>query len=70
LADWRRFPNREDFLSAQRRERAFLVRADQPRVAGDIGGEDRRQPPLHPRVAHRTAPRNSAIILPFLCAIL
>ena len=32
----------------QRRERAFLVRAHQPRVAGDIGRQDRRQPPLDP----------------------
>ena len=31
----------------QRRERAFLVRAHQPRIAGDIGRQDRRQPPLY-----------------------
>jgi hypothetical protein len=35
----------------QRRERPFLVGAHQPRVAGDISGEDRRQPPLNPLFA-------------------
>ena len=37
----------------ERRQRAFFVRADQPRVAGNIGGQDSRQPPLHPRFRHR-----------------
>jgi len=38
---------RIDQLGAQgleTRERAFLVGPDQTRVAGDIGGQDRRQP--------------------------
>jgi hypothetical protein len=32
----------------QRRQRAFLVGAHQPRIADDIDGQDRRQPPLDP----------------------
>jgi hypothetical protein len=42
----------------QSREGAFFVRAHQPpRIAGSIGGEDRRQPPLYafsPRGVHRS----------------
>jgi hypothetical protein len=32
----------------QRRVGPFLVRAHQPRVVGDVGHQDRRQPPLDP----------------------
>jgi hypothetical protein len=42
---------RVDQLAAQRLEptkRFFLVGPDQPRVAGDIGGQDRRQPAFDP----------------------
>ena len=42
---------RVDHLSAQRLdpgERAFLVGPDQPRIPGDIGGQDRRQPTFDP----------------------
>jgi hypothetical protein len=40
----------------ERPQRPFLVRPDQPRIAGDIGGEDRRQPPLYPLLGHRIGP--------------
>ncbi len=33
-------------------ERAFLVDADEPRIAHDIGRQDRRQPALYPLFAH------------------
>ena len=36
----------------QRRERAFLVRAHQPRITGDISRQYRRQPALDPPFAH------------------
>jgi hypothetical protein len=36
----------------QRRERAFLCRAHQPRIAHDIGGQDCRQPSLDPIRVH------------------
>ena len=39
-------------MRLQSRERAFLVVADQPAVAGDIGREDGRQPPLNAIVSH------------------
>ena len=35
----------------QRRKRAFLVGPHQPRIADNIGGQDRRQPPLDPLFA-------------------
>ena len=37
----------------ERRQRPFLVLPDEPRIAGDIGGEDRRQPPFYPPLGHR-----------------
>ena len=40
----------------QTRERAFLVIADQPAVAGDIGREDGGQPPLNAILGHSTSP--------------
>jgi hypothetical protein len=36
----------------QRCNRAFLIGAHQPRIADDISGQDRRQPPLDPLFAH------------------
>jgi hypothetical protein len=48
-----------DQLAAQRLERgqrALLVLPDQPRIAGDIGGQNRRQPPLYPLLGHRVRP--------------
>jgi hypothetical protein len=36
----------------QRRERALLVLAHQPRVAGDIDRQNGRQPSLDPPLAH------------------
>ena len=41
---------------AQRRERALFVRAHQPRIAGDIDRQDRRQTPLDPLFAHLARP--------------
>ena len=35
------------------RERAVLVGAHQPAVADDIGGQDRREPPLDPLLGHK-----------------
>ena len=46
---------RVDDLGAQpadRGERARLVLLDQPRIADDVGGEDRRQPPLDRASVH------------------
>jgi hypothetical protein len=43
-------------MHLEARKRALLVIADQPAVAGDIGGEDGRQPPLHTILGHSTAP--------------
>jgi hypothetical protein len=40
----------------QCRERAFLVLAHQPRVAGDVGRQDRCEPPLDPFLRHRRRP--------------
>jgi hypothetical protein len=40
----------------QRRKRAFLVRAHQPRIADDISGQNRRQPPLDPLFAQSSLP--------------
>jgi hypothetical protein len=40
----------------QRRERALFVLAHQPRIAGDIDRQDRRQPALDPPFAHLTRP--------------
>src|SRR6516162_707553 len=39
-------------MGVEPRERAFLVLAHQPAVAGDIGREDRRQPALDPLPFH------------------
>jgi hypothetical protein len=36
----------------ERGERALLVGAHQPRIPGDIGRQDRRQPALDPLSAH------------------
>jgi hypothetical protein len=50
---------RVDQLAAQRpehRQRPLLVLPDEARIAGDIGGEDRRQPPLYPLLGHRIGP--------------
>ena len=44
-------PNR-----TQRRERALLVLAHQPRIAGDIDRQNGRQPPLDPPFAHLARP--------------
>jgi hypothetical protein len=39
----------------QRGERPLLVRAHQPRIAGDIGGENGRQATFDPLFAHLIA---------------
>ena len=44
-------------VSLENSEGFFLVRAHQPRIADDIGAQDRRQPPLYPFLRHRPAPR-------------
>jgi hypothetical protein len=44
-------------MALENGERPFLVRAHQPRIADDIGAEDRRQPPLYPFLRHARAPR-------------
>ena len=54
-------------------ESGFLVRPHQPRIAGDISGEDRRQPPLDPLFAQSSLPaprkpRQPAIAQASLCA--
>ncbi len=47
---------------AQRRERPFLVLAHQPRIAGDIGRQYRRQSALDPLSAHPAGrPRNEVL---------
>jgi hypothetical protein len=40
----------------RRRKRAFCVCAHQPRIAGDISGQERRQPPLDPLSAQCSLP--------------
>ena len=40
----------------RRRRRAFCVCAHQPRIAGDISGQERRQPPLDPLSAQCSLP--------------
>ena len=40
----------------QCRERALFVRAHQPRIAGDIDRQDRREAPLDPPFAHLARP--------------
>ena len=40
----------------QRGERSFLIRPHQPRIAGDVGRQDRREPSLDPFLRHRTRP--------------
>ena len=45
-------------------ERPFLIHADQPGVAGDIGCQNRREPPLDPVFAHPVGPRNWARCCP------
>ena len=40
----------------RRRKRAFYVCAHQPRIAGDISGQERRQPPLDPLSAQCSLP--------------
>ena len=45
----------------QRRERAFLVLAHQPRIARNIGRQDRREPPLDPFLRHHPRPALRAI---------
>jgi len=39
----------------QHREHAFFILADQPRIAGDIDGQNSRQPALDARFARRQA---------------
>ena len=51
-----------DQLAAMRleaRQRAFLVVADQPAVAGDVGCEDGGQPPLNAILGHRRRPTHA-----------
>jgi hypothetical protein len=53
---------RIDQLGAQRLEAAecaFLVCLDQPRIARDIGRQDRREPTFDPLSAHDFLPRAS-----------
>ena len=40
-------------------EGSFFVRAHQPRISGDVGAEDRRQPPLYPFLSHCAVPREA-----------
>jgi hypothetical protein len=47
-------------MGAQPRHGAGLVLAHQAAVAGDVGGEDRRQPPLDPLFAQRCSPWSRA----------
>ena len=42
------------------RECPFLVRFHEPRIAGDIGGEDRREPSRNRLSAHHRLPAGSA----------
>jgi len=44
---------------SQRRESALLVLAHQPRIAGNVDRQDRRQPPLDPPLAHMAGPVSS-----------
>jgi hypothetical protein len=44
----------------QRHEGAFLILAHQPRITGDIGREDRRQPPLDASLRHYALPPPTA----------
>ena len=46
----------------QRRERAFLVVAHQPRIAGDIGRQNRRQSPFDPLLAHVLAQTTRMVV--------
>ncbi len=48
-------------MGAQPRQRAGLVLAHQPAVAGDIGGEDGRKPALDPFSAQRFLPGDGQI---------
>ena len=43
-------------IAFQGGEGPFFVRTHQPRISGDIGAEDRRQPPLYP-FSHGPFPR-------------
>ena len=47
----------------QRSQRAFLVQPDQPRIPGDIGRQDRREPALDALFRHRRT-LHAAIITP------
>ncbi len=40
----------------QRGKCAFLIRAHQTRITGDVGRQDRREPPLDPCLHHRSRP--------------
>jgi hypothetical protein len=51
----------------QCRKRALLVGTHQPRVAGDIGREDRHQPPLDP-LSPGVHARDASAIFPFTIA--
>jgi hypothetical protein len=52
----------------QLRQRPFLIETDEPRIAGDIGGEDRRQASFGPPFGHRVLPASAVIIRSFACA--
>ena len=58
-------------LAAQRLEaleRAFLVRPHQPRIADDISGQDRRQPPLDPLLIPGIHAGDRTPVSPFIIA--
>src|SRR6202045_3743500 len=42
----------------QRGEGAFLIYSHQPGIAGDIGRQDRREPPLDSCLRHRSCPHS------------